>query len=305
MAKPFYYGGQAVIEGVMMRGRKAAVTTVRLANGELATDIQDLPSIYTGRLRSVPLVRGIIVLIESMSLGIKSLMYSANMSAKEDGEDLGRGSVWGVVTLALVLVVGLFFLAPLFITRLANPLIPSPLVFNLIEGLVRLAIFIGYLKVMSMIPDIKRVFTYHGAEHKVVNAFEAGVPLEVDAVRKYNVAHVRCGTSFVFVVLVLAILVFSFVGRPALWLMVLSRVVLVPVIAAIGYEFTYFGARHVKNALVRASLAPGLRLQSLTTGEPDDSQIEVALASLKKAIEIDQEVGAAVRVEVTPAEIPG
>ncbi len=291
MARPFFYGGQAVIEGVMMRGRKAAVTTVRLANGELSTDIQQLPAIYNGWMRSVPMLRGVIILIESMVLGIKTLMYSANMAAREeDGEALDQKSVWGVVALALVLVVGLFFLAPLFLTRLANPFINSSLMFNLVEGLVRLAIFVGYLKVMSLLPDIRRVFTYHGAEHKVVNAFEAGVPLEVDAVRKYNIAHVRCGTSFVFVVLVLAIIVFSFIGRPALWLMVLSRVLLIPVIAAIGYEFTYFGARHVRNAIVRATLAPGLLLQSLTTGEPDDRQIEVALASLKKAIELDQEV---------------
>ncbi len=278
----------------MMRGRKAAVTTVRLPNGELATDIQELPAIYNGWMRNVPLLRGIIVLIEALVLGVKTLLYSASVSFKEEsGEEIPRKSVWGMVSLALVLVVALFFVAPLFLTRLANPYIHSALVFNLVEGLVRLAIFVAYLKVMWLMPDIRRVFAYHGAEHKAVNAYEAGVPLEIEAVRKYGTAHVRCGTSFLFTVLIIAIVVFAFVGRPSLWLMVLSRVLLVPVIAALGYEVTYFSARHVRNAVVRAGLAPGLKLQALTTGEPNDSQIEVALVSLRKAVEIDQEVAQA------------
>ncbi len=137
-------------------------------------------------------------------------------------------------------------------------------------------------------PDIKRIFTYHGAEHKTVNAFENGAPMEVEAVRKYNTAHVRCGTSFLFVVLIIAIVVFALVGRPSLWLMVLSRILLLPVIAALGYEVIYFGANHVKNAAVRVILAPGLLLQRLTAKEPDDSQIEIALSALKKVMEIDQ-----------------
>ena len=153
---------------------------------------------------------------------------------------------------------------------------------------IRLAIFITYLKLVSLIPDIKRVFTYHGAEHKVVNAYEDGVLLEVEAVRKYNTAHVRCGTSFLFIVLIIAIVVFALVGRPSLWLMVLSRILLIPVIAALGYEVIYFGAKHIKNAVIRAVLAPGLWLQRLTTREPDDSQLEIALTALKKVIEIDQ-----------------
>ena len=141
-------------------------------------------------------------------------------------------------------------------------------------------------------PDIKRVFTYHGAEHKTVNAYEAGVPMEVEAIRSYSTAHVRCGTSFLFAVLIIAIVVFAFIGRQTLWLMVLSRVVLIPVIAAIGYEVTYFGARHTDNWLVRILLSPGLLLQSLTTGEPDDRQLETAISALNKAVEIDAEEAA-------------
>jgi len=288
MAKKFNYGGQAVIEGVMMRGRKAVVTAVRRPSGSLAMDIKPLPSLYTSWMRRTPMIRGIVVLIEAMVLGIKSLLYSANIAMEEEEEEIPSKAIWGMVASAIVLVVVLFFIAPLFLTKLANPYIPNSLVFHIIEGVIRLAIFIAYLKVISLLPDIKRVFTYHGAEHKTVNAYESGVPLEVEAVREYSTAHVRCGTSFLFAVLIIAIIVFAFIGRQTLWLMVLSRVVLIPVIAAIGYEVTYFGARHVKNVLVKAMLSPGLLLQSMTTGEPDDSQLEVAISALKKAVEIDE-----------------
>ena len=288
MTNKFYYGGQAVIEGVMIRGRKAAVTVVRRPRGGLAMDIKSLAAIYTGRMRRTPLIRGIIVLIEAMVLGIKSLLYSANVSLEEEEEEISGKTVWLMISLALVLAVVLFLIVPLFLTRLINPYIGSSLVFHLIEGLIRLVIFVAYLKLVGLAPDIKRVFTYHGAEHKVVNAYEAGVPMETEAIQKYSTAHVRCGTSFLFVVLIIAIVVFALVGRPSLWLMVLSRILLIPVIAALGYEVIYFGAKHTKNILVRAFLAPGLWLQELTTKEPDDSQIEVALAALRKAVEIDQ-----------------
>lgn len=288
MGKRFYYGGQAVIEGVMIRGRKAMVTAVRRPSGGMAMDVQPLSPIYTGRMRRTPLIRGIIVLIEAMALGIKSLLYSANVSLEEEEEEISGKTAWVMIAVALVLAIVLFLIIPLFLTRLINPYIGSSLVFHLIEGFIRIIIFIAYLKLVGLVPDIKRVFTYHGAEHKVVNAFEDGVPMEVEAVRKYNTAHVRCGTSFLFAVLIIAIVVFSLVGRPSLWLMVLSRILLIPVIAALGYEVIYFGANHIKNALVRAVLAPGLWLQALTTKEPEDSQIEVALSAIKKVVEIDQ-----------------
>jgi uncharacterized protein YqhQ len=254
----------------------------------MAMDVKPLSPIYTGWMRRTPLMRGIIVLIEAMALGIKSLLYSANVSLEEEKEEISGKTAWAMIAVALVLAIVLFLIIPLFLTRLINPYIGSSLVFHLIEGFIRIVIFIAYLKLVGLIPDIKRVFTYHGAEHKVVNAFEDGVPMEVEAVRKYNTAHVRCGTSFLFAVLIIAIVVFSLVGRPSLWLMVLSRILLIPVIAALGYEVIYFGANHIKNALVRAVLAPGLWLQTLTTKEPEDSQIEVALSAIKKVVEIDQ-----------------
>ena len=271
-----------------MRGQKAMVTAVRRPGGGLAMDIQPLAAIYHGRLKKIPMLRGIVALIEAMTLGIKSLLYSASVSMEEEEEDISKKSLWIMVATALVMSVGLFFIAPLFLTGLANSYIQSSLVFHIIEGIVRLSIFVAYIWLIGRIPDIKRVFTYHGAEHKAIHAYEDGVPLEVEAIRKYGTAHVRCGTSFLFAVLIIAIVVFSLIGRPSLWIMVLSRVILIPVIAALGYEFIYFGANHAKNTLMKVILAPGLLLQSMTTREPDDSQLDVALTALKKVIEIDQ-----------------
>jgi uncharacterized protein YqhQ len=288
MAKRFYYGGQAVIDGVMMRGRKAMVTAVRRPGGGLAIDTQPLSGIYSGRVRRTPLLRGIIVLIEALVLGIKSLLYSANVSLEEEGTEISGWLVWLLVAVSLGSAVALFFMAPLFLTKLLAPHITSSLVFNLIEGVIRVAIFLAYLKLITLLPDIKRVFAYHGAEHKAVNAYENGAPLEIKAARKYSTAHVRCGTSFLFVVLIIAIIVFALVGLPSLWLMVLSRIVLTPLIAALGYEVIYFGNKHIGNRIVRGVLAPGLWLQALTTREPDNSQLEVALAALKKVVELDQ-----------------
>jgi len=288
MSNKFHYGGQAVVEGVMIRGQKAVVTAVRRPNGEIITDRRPLSSIYTGWLRKTPLLRGVIVIIEAMVLGISSLLYSANVSLEEEEEEITGKAVWLMIAAAVLLAVILFLIIPLLLTRLINPYISSSLVFHLIEGGIRLVIFIAYLKLVGLMPDIRRIFTYHGAEHKVVNAYEQGVPLEVDAVRLHDKAHVRCGTSFLFVVLVIAIVVFALVGRPSLWLMVLSRILLIPVIAALGYEFIHFSARHARNRLVRAVLLPGLWLQGMTTGEPEDDQIEVALAALNTALEIDR-----------------
>ncbi len=288
MAEKFYYGGQAVIEGVMMRGRKARVIAVRRPGGGLALDTKPLSAIYTNWMRKTPLIRGIIVLIEALVLGIQSLLYSANVALEEEEEEVSGWLLWGTLIGSMVFAVVLFFIIPLFATKLFGLYANSSIVFNLVEGFIRLGLFIAYLKVISLLPDIKRVFAYHGAEHKAVNAYEDGVPLEVEAAKAHSTAHVRCGTSFLFVVLIIAIIVFTLVGLPSIWLMVLSRIVLIPVIAALAYEVIHFGGRHKENGLIRTILAPGLWLQALTTREPDDSQLEVALAALKRVTEIDQ-----------------
>jgi uncharacterized protein YqhQ len=283
-----HYGGQAVMEGVMIRGKKAIVTAVRRPNGEVTTDVQPVSARWSGKVRKIPFIRGVVILIETMVLGIKSLVFSANIAVEEETEELPSKVIWGMIGSAAVLVVVLFFLAPMFLTRTLNQYFPNTIVFNIVEGVIRIIIFIGYLKLISLMPDIKRVFSYHGAEHKTVNAYEAGMPMEVAAIQKYGTAHVRCGTSFLFTVLLVAIIVFSFVPRDIFWLMIVSRIVLVPVIMGLGYEVIYFGARHTNNPIMKVIMAPGLWLQSMTTGEPDDKQVEVAIAAMTKAVEIDQ-----------------
>ena len=290
MAQPFHYGGQAVIEGVMIRGKEGVAISVRQPDGQLNVLMQPLASIYKGRLRQMPLVRGIITLVETLALGTQSLLRSAQVAAAEEvGEKIPTAVLWGTVAVSLALGVALFFVVPLFATRyLIDPHIDSALLSNIFEGLIRIGIFVAYLKLMGLIPDIRRVFAYHGAEHKVVNAYEAGVPLNVEAVKNYSTAHARCGTAFLFIVLIVAIFVFALVGQPTLWIRILSRIALIPVIAAISYEIMKFGASHVENQVVRIFLAPGLLLQSITTREPDDSQIEAAISALNEVIRIDQ-----------------
>jgi uncharacterized protein YqhQ len=290
MAESFHYGGQAVIEGVMIRGKEGVAISVRQPNGELNVERQPLASIYKGRLREMPLIRGIIALVETLVLGTQSLLHSAQIAAAEEvGEKIPTAVLWGTVAVSLALGVVLFFMVPLFATRyLIDPYIESALLSSIFEGLIRIGIFIAYLKVISLIPDIKRVFAYHGAEHKVVNAYEAGVPLDVESVKKYPTAHARCGTAFLFIVLIVAIFVFALVPQPTLWIRILSRIALIPVIAVISYEIMKFGAGHINNPVVRILLAPGLLLQTITTREPDDSQIEAAISALNEVIKIDQ-----------------
>jgi len=282
MEKSFHYGGQAVIDGVMIRGKEGMAISVRQPNGELNTVRQPLSSIYKGRLREMPLVRGIIALVETLVLGTQSLLHSAQVAAAEEGEEkIPAALLWGTVAVSLALGVALFFMVPLFTIRyLIDPYIDSALLSVVLEGLIRIGIFIAYLKLIGLMPDIKRVFAYHGAEHKVVNAYEAGVPLEVESVKNYSTAHARCGTAFIFIVLIIAIFVFALVGRPTLWIRILSRIALIPVIAAISYEIMKFGAGHINNKIVRILLAPGLMLQAITTREPDDSQLETAISAL-------------------------
>ena len=285
MDDKFFYGGQAVIEGVMIRGKKMVAVAVRRPNGEIAVDTRPLPAFYTGRLRRVPLIRGIVVLVEALALGIKSLLYSANMSLEEEEEKLDGTLIGVTMAVSMAAAVAVFFLIPMFVTRFLS--IENTFVFHLVEGLIRLTIFILYLWVIALMKDIRRVFAYHGAEHRVVNALEAGAPLTIEGVLPYSTAHVRCGSSFLFIVLMIAIVVFAFVGLPSVWIMILSRIVLIPVIAALGYEAVYFGARHTANPVVRALLKPGLLIQKLSTRRPDDDQLDVALAALNGALKAD------------------
>jgi uncharacterized protein YqhQ len=288
MAKSFHYGGQAVIEGVMIRGKEGIAICVRQPNGELNILRQPLAKIYRGRLRETPLIRGIFVLIETLILGTQALLHSAEVASESGEEKMPRGILWGTVAVSVVFGVALFFAVPLFATRyLIDPFIGSALISNVIEGFIRIGIFVAYLKLIGLVPDIKRVFAYHGAEHKVVNAYEAGAPLQLDSARRFPTTHARCGTAFIFIVLIVAIFIFAILGRPALWVSVLSRVLLIPVIAIIGYEIVRFTANHSQNRVVKLLFAPGLLLQAMTTREPDDSQIETAISALNQVLDID------------------
>ncbi len=274
----------------MMRGKRNLAMSVRRPDGKLEVIKQPLANIYKGRLREIPLARGVIVLIETLVLGVQALFQSAQIASAEE-EKIPTAALWGIVAASMAFAVALFFITPLLATRYFDIYIASDLISNLIEGLVRIGIFIAYLKLIGLFPDIKRVFAYHGAEHKVVNAYEAGCPLELEAIKSYSTAHARCGTSFIFAVLIIAILVFALLGRPSLWLSILSRIMLLPVIAALGYEVTRFGASHAKNILAQVLLAPGLMLQAMTTREPDDSQLEAAISALNEVIEADNSEG--------------
>jgi uncharacterized protein YqhQ len=284
----FHYGGQAVIEGVMMRGRKSIAVAVRDPSGKIVLHSEPL----SGRVRSglwpkVPFVRGLVMLWDTLVLGTRTLMYSANVALSEDGVELTTPAVIATLVFSLGVSIGLFFLLPLALVGLVDRFIASDLLSNLLEGLIRLSLLLSYLALIGLLPDVKRVFAYHGAEHKTIGAFEGGAPLEAAGVRSYSTAHTRCGTSFLLIVVAISILLFSFLGRPPLIWRVLSRILLVPVIASISYEIIRFSADHSGNPVVRAFIAPGLALQRLTTREPDEPMLEVAIAALEPVLAAD------------------
>ena len=286
----FNYGGQALIEGVLMRGRDAIAVAFRHPDGHIVWADETLNKGPHGwRLAKAPLVRGLIVLYETLVVGTRWLIRSANIQASAEGIEIGRGTVAVMLTLTLALGIGIFFLLPLFIAAMTTSQVESGWVQHLVEGLIRVGIFLGYLALIARAPDIRRVFEYHGAEHMTIHALEAGDPLTVDAVRKYPTAHPRCGTEFLVVVVLLSILLFGFLGRDNPVVMVGGRLVLIPVIAAIGYEILRFGARNRRNPIVKAIMAPGILVQMITTKRPSDDQIEVAIVSMEQALQADGE----------------
>ncbi len=287
----FTYGGQAVIEGVMIRGRTHFSLAVRRPDGSIHRHHERLGSWATGKLRRVPLLRGILVLAESLTLGVKALQRSANLAASSEGdghEEIPKWAMAGTLALSLILGISIFFLLPVLLVRLADPFIPSDLASNILEGALRLGILVGYIWAIGRSRDIQRVFAYHGAEHMAVHTYEAGLPLEVDNVRRFGTPHPRCGTAFLLTVVLVSIIVFAFLQRPPLEWRIISRIALVPVIAGISYEIIRFSGTHQSAWLGRQLAKPGLLLQRLTTRQPDDSQIEVAITAMKTAIAADQ-----------------
>ena len=289
MEKRTIYGGQAVIEGVMIRGQSHYSLAVRKPNGEITTESSKLSTLYTGSLRKLPLIRGVVVLLETMVIGIKALTRSANIALEEEEEELSGWSMALMLFLSIGFGVGLFFIAPLLAVRSLDSYVASDWVSNFAEGLLRLGIFLSYILLIGRLKDIKRVFAYHGAEHMTVHAYEHNLPLQTDNVRQFSTAHNRCGTAFLLVVMMVAIVVFTFIGRPSLVISISSRIVLIPVIAGISYEVIRFSGAHASNPLVKLVVYPSLALQSLTTRKPDDDQIEVAIEAMNQAISIDAE----------------
>src|SRR3954471_11041103 len=286
----FTYGGQALIEGVLMRGRDAIAVALRHPDGEIVYATERLDAGFHGtRWSKWPLIRGLVVLYETLIVGTRWLIRSANVQAEDEGIELGKGSVAIMLLLTLVAGIGVFFLLPLFIASVTVSGPDHTIFQSLVEGLIRVAILLGYLLVIGRSPDVSRVFQYHGAEHMTIHALEAGDPLTVGEVRKYPTAHQRCGTEFLVIVILLSIIAFSLVGRQAPLIMIVSRIVLIPVIAAVGYEILKAGAKYRSNPIVKVLLYPGLLVQMITTKRPTDDMIEVAIVSMEEALGADGE----------------
>jgi uncharacterized protein YqhQ len=286
----FSYGGQALIEGVMMRGRDSLAVALRHPDGRIVWAAERLDTGFHGsRWSKAPFLRGLVVLYETLVVGMQWLIRSASLQAEEDGVELGKGSIALMLLFTFAVAIGFFFLLPLFIASVTTSGIENGLAQHLVEGVIRVAIFIGYLLLISRQPDIRRVFQYHGAEHMAIHAWEAGDPLTVDRVRPYPTAHPRCGTEFLVIVILLSIVAFSLVGRQEALVMIASRIILVPVIAAVGYELLKWAAKRRGNRLVRALTYPGILVQKITTRRPSDDMIEVAIVSLEQALKADRE----------------
>ena len=287
----FTYGGQAVIEGVMIRGREYFSLAVRRHDGAIYHYHERLNTAFTGPVRRIPLLRGMLVLAETLMLGLKALNRSAALASEQPGEDAGEVPGWALaLTLAfsLTLGIGIFFVLPLLAVRfLVDPFTESALVSNLVEGVIRLLVLVAYVGGIGMLQDIRRVFAYHGAEHMAIHAYEAGLALTVENVRKFGTPHPRCGTAFLLTVVLVSVIVFAFLGRPDLEWRILSRILLIPVVASISYELIRFSGVHPTWAIARAMARPGLWLQRLTTRQPEDDQIEVAITAVGAALAAD------------------
>ncbi len=301
MAK-FHYGGQAVIEGVMMRGEHNMAVAVRDPQGHIVVHAEPLSSwIHTRSWGKWPFFRGLVMLWDTLALGIRTLTFSADVVLGEDDVQFSGPIAWGTVAFSLIIGMGVFFLVPSAVAKLMDPWFKSALANSLLEGLVRIGLFIGYIAGIGMIPDIRRVFAYHGAEHKTINALEDNQPLNPESVQRYQTAHARCGTSFLLIVLVVSIIVFAPFHFNQWSLRLLSRVILIPVVAGLSYEFLKFSAVHRDNLIVRWLMAPGLLLQSLTTREPDDGMVEVAIAALEQTMRDDGQLDVVSEPAIAPA----
>jgi len=279
--KLILYGGQAVIEGVMMRGRRAVAVAMRAPDGRIVTQTEALGNIYKSRITKIPFVRGMIMLWDSLGLGMRFLTLSTNTQIGED-EKLEGPALYLTLGLTLLVAIGVFFLAPAGVGWLSEHFLNwSAWWSNLLEGVLRLLFLIGYIWAIGFAPDIRRVFAYHGAEHKTINAYEAGAELTPESVADFPLAHARCGTAFLLTLVVLSLLFFTLLGPlPLIWRL-LSRILMLPVLVGVAYEYLRWTANHLSSPLVRLIVRPNLALQSLTTREPDPGMLEVAITAFQ------------------------
>lgn len=275
----------------MMRGQRYMAVAVRAPSHEIVLRSESLPPrLYQSRLMQLPLLRGMVLLWDALGLGIRALMFSADVSMGQEDVQLARPVAWSTVALGIILGIALFFVLPVVLTALLHAQLGSPLLANVAEGLVRVSLLVGYVGLIGLFPDIRRVYMYHGAEHKAINALEAGGTLTVAEVGRFGIRHPRCGTNFLLIVAMLTIAAFAPLGRPDSWfILVGSRILMIPLIAAVAYEAIKWGAAHIRNPLVAALMLPGLALQALTTREPDETQIEVAIAALREVLRLEAE----------------
>ncbi|HEV8516155.1 MAG TPA: DUF1385 domain-containing protein [Candidatus Limnocylindrales bacterium] len=289
----FSYGGQALIEGVLMRGRDAIAVAMRHPDGTIVWQTEPLDSVlHRNRFARTPFFRGLVVLYETLVIGTRWLMRSGSVAAAAEGVEMGRGAIAMTLGLTIAFAVGLFVLLPLFLAQLtAGVTIGSaqPFLQHVIEGLIRVGIFVIYLGLVSQAPDIRRVFQYHGAEHQTIHALEHEEQLIPARVRAYPTAHPRCGTEFLVVFVIVSIFVFSLLAGQQLFVSILGRLALIPVIASVSYEVLRFGARHRSNPVLRWLFEPGIWLQRITTRQPDDGMVEVAIAALQEALRVNGE----------------
>jgi uncharacterized protein YqhQ len=285
MGEKVSYGGMALIEGVMMRGPHRTALAVRQESGDIVVETEDNKVLPPHSVWRLPLVRGSYSLIGSMLVGMKALNRSANLSLEEEGEELSAKEMAFTIVVAVALAVGLFMVLPASLAYLAQRYLGGLVAQNVAEGLVRVIVFLIYIYSISRIKEIKRVLQYHGAEHKTIFAYEAGLPLTVENARLQPRLHPRCGTSFLLMVMVISIIVHVFLGDGSWWYRIGSRLLALPVVAGIAYEFIRFSGKCYRHAWARVLMAPGLYLQNLTTAEPDDTMLEVAIASLQAVLE--------------------
>jgi len=281
------YGGQAILEGIMIRGQNNVAIAVRSPSGEIVTRVRKINTLFTGKLRSIPIIRGILALAETLSLGMDALNYSSQVANQEEDTPPSKFSSVMMILVSLSIAVGIFFILPLMVSKPFEGILGSDIISNVAEGIIRLVVFLVYVTAISLMPDIRRVYMYHGAEHMTVHAQEKGDPLTMEEIRKYPTAHPRCGTAFLLTIMVIAIVVFTFIPRDPLWMVIGSRIVLIPIIASLSYEFIRFNSKYENNKWVAKLSIPSLLLQSLTTKPPDDDQIEVAISAMELAISTD------------------